>query len=367
MRKIFIALIMVALILSVSLTAYAEESGAAVTLNEGTVADSGAVVVDWSAASPAADGEAQSYSYEQSYTPVQTSPSYSPTQSGYGYAVGIYPQNVETVTVNGVTLVKKTYEVSPDVNPESLVQPFEQDGFRFTKREILRRDLPGETLSRLAFKTAETDTDSDDAALIARQFPGVIEHEEDGYSGQLQLDASTLVTVASEYERYSYPYTKTREVPGLARNDPYYLDKEWNGMVLANVSFKQGAGGLYTATAVYKGTATGKRAAGYVSSVKYFGTLTKEIPGNALYTIIYEGVPIETEPPRIEPIPESDLSAPDLTEQVTTETPEKESTDKIPLPIAIVCIVSGGLSLAAIITVGVPSLRGKFKKKEETE
>jgi hypothetical protein len=205
---------------------------------------------------------------------------------------GYQPQSVESVTENGVLVVKKTYEVPPDADPQSLVQPFEQDGYTFAAREILSRELTGETLARQAQKTATAESETDKEAEILKHFPDAIDHEEDGYSGQLHLDASTLTTDAGEYESYTYPTAKTREVPGLERNDPSYLEREWNGMALSGMTFSQNADGRYTATAVYKGTATGSRPASYVTTAVYRGEVTKTAPGNMLYTVVYEGRPV---------------------------------------------------------------------------
>jgi hypothetical protein len=267
MRKGLFVLAVISCLLALSgVTAYAQTS---VTLTQGGEDDGSVTVVDWGAADA-----------DNSAVPVRDAPA-EPT-----------PVSVDTVTENGVTLVKKTYEVSPDTDPQALVRAFERNGYTFTAREILRRELPGETLSRPAQKTADALSDTDEESEIMLNFPGTIDYEEDGYAGQLHLDGSTVTTDADEYENYTYPYTKTREIPGLDRNDPSYIEKEWNGMVLSGVTFRQGADGRYTATASYKGTATGSRPAGYVTTAVYRGEITKTVPGNILYMVVYEGSPI---------------------------------------------------------------------------
>ncbi len=270
MRKVFTALLTLMLLHILGVAAYADTSVAFTQAEAGSGGD--ATVVDWGAAGSA--------------VPVRD-------------AADTPPQSVETITENGAVIVKKTYELTPGDDPQTLVRPFEQDGHSFKCREILRMELPGETLTRPAVKTALTESDSGDMAEIARQFPDSIDYEDGGYSGRLFLDASTFNTGADGYETYTYAYTKTREVPGLDRNDPSYIDREWNGMALTGMSFKQGPDGKYTALAAYRGTATGKREKGYVTTAVYRGEISMAAPGNILYTVIYEGAPIPEPPPEI--------------------------------------------------------------------
>jgi len=203
------------------------------------------------------------------------------------------PLSIVNSQENGVVIVKRTYEVVRDVDPQSLVQSFEQDGYSFSAREILYRELPGQTIAMFASKAAITVTDSDDAEQIMRQFPATIGYEAGGFSGLLHLDTSTLSTRPDRPETYTYTFTRTREVPGLSRNDPAYLDREWEGMRLTNVSFARGSDGRYTATAIYTGTATGRREVQYITTATYRGEITRELPGNIRFTVVYVGEPIE--------------------------------------------------------------------------
>jgi len=208
------------------------------------------------------------------------------------------PVSVEIYVAGGVPVIKRTYEVAQDFNPQSLVlQPFEQDGHNFAAREILYEVLPGPTHALFASVTARTVTDTDDVAEILRQFPAAIDHAEGGYSGRLHLDVSSISTRPDRPETYTYTFTRTREVPGLPRNDPAYLDRAWNGMTLTNVSFARGWDGLYTATAIYTGTATGSREVNHITTARYYGEITKILPGNVLFTVVYEGIPIVPELP----------------------------------------------------------------------
>jgi hypothetical protein len=282
---------------------------------------------------------------------------------------------VESVIENGVPVVKKTYEALPDADPQALVSAFEQNGFSFICREILRRELPGETLTRQAVKTALTESDTDDKAEILRQFPDTIGHEQDGYSGRLFIDASTFSTEAASFERYTYPYTRTREIPGLDRNDPSYIEREWNGMTLADVSFKQGADGRYTATAVYKGTAAGQRPSGYVTTALYRGELTKTEPGNVLYTVVYEGIPVASEPSDVkEPEPSEppdDSGAEAESDAVIAAAEQPAAMPEEQKPPHLFLIVCGGIFLlgiaAALLCMVIILKRERKQTREEIE
>lgn len=372
MRKISIALIIVCLCLSSGLTAYAQ-TGVTITPSGPEAAADAVTIVDWTAV----DAERNSEMPETYDTgtggyaavpvrDISASESLSPV---------FYPQNVETVTENGVVMVKKTFEVSPDVDPQVLVQPFEQYGYSFVSCEILRQQLPGETLTRPASKTAVYDSDNDDKAEILKQFPASIDYEENGYSGELHLDVSTLFTEAEDFETYTYSYTKSKEFTALDRNDPSYLSKELDGMQLTGVSFtgqrEESVGNSlvptqYTGVAQYTGTAVGKRPISYVTTATYHGEITKTAPGNILYTVIYEGIAIES-PDESEKQPEQDVMEQDATEQDSVN--QTESVEPVNSGITLFHVALTGL--AGILLGGVlipkfePIMRKLLRKNRE--
>jgi hypothetical protein len=278
-----------------------------------------------------------------------------------------YHLSGDVVTENGIPIVKKTFELAPGAEPQTLVQAFEQDGYRFSCREILRRELPGEMLTKQAFKTALTESESDDKAEIMRHFPDTIAHEQDGYSGQLTLDPTSFRTEAASYERYSYSYTKTREISGLDRNDPAYIEREWNGMTLVDVRFKLDADGRYTAAAVYQGTASGKRPSGYITTAVYRGELAKTTPGNVQYTVVYEGMPIaQPTPAPMTDAPETEPADEPITPETEPPITPEESNQPAPFPITAVCAFLIGV-VAATICMAIIYIKERKKTHEEIE
>lgn len=364
MKKISTALIILCLLLLSSVTAYAQ-TNVTITHNDPEAVSDAITITDWTVEATAKDDGDNGYvTYETGTGGVAAVPVYDVAEADSVF----YPISVETVTDHGITFVKKTYEVTPDVDPQMLVQPFEQLGYNFIGREILRKQLPGESLTRAASKTAVVDSDNDNKADILKQFPPTIEHEENGYIGELHLDASSVVTEAEGFDSYTYGYTKTRVIPALPRNDPSYLDKHWNGMVLANASFKQDASGQYTATAIYKGTATGKRPTSYVTTATYQGEIVKTVFGNIMYTVIYEGIPIEPpadveEQPDKE-VPQQDEAAQNDAEQA--ESMEKSVSGFTPLHIALIGF-AGVLIGGAVIPRMESILQKRLHRRKEQE
>jgi len=188
---------------------------------------------------------------------------------------GPQPISVETTTENGVTIIEKTFEYTPGLDPQTLAQPFELDGYSFTSREILRFAASGELSVRPASKSAVIVSDTNDISEVIEQFPDTIHYEQDGYEGMLRLDSTSLVIEPDGYETFTYPFTRTRDIPGIARNDPALVEREWDGMTLSDVSFRRGADGRYTATAVYRGMTTGRRPTSFVATVNYYGEVTQ--------------------------------------------------------------------------------------------
>ena len=132
-----------------------------------------------------------------------------------------------------------------------------------------------EVSARQASRTAITITDCNNAGFIRSQFPSFIEYEQDGYFGRLYLDVTTIQTRPDGPGTYTYTVTRTREITGLQRNDPSYIDRTWQGMTLTGVSFRQEINDRFTATAVYTGTATGRRTVSYITTATFFGEVTR--------------------------------------------------------------------------------------------
>ena len=152
-------------------------------------------------------------------------------------------------------------------------------------------------------KTVTTPAETDDTEELLALLAPTLAYSEDGYTGALSLDPSSISAKAADTTSYSYTLKDTREYTGLDRNDPYYIPKsaEKNGvtLTLADVQWTPMASAgdnsevpsLYKATAVYTGTAWGSKADGYLVTVSYTGEATKAEEGQQMVSIVYEETP----------------------------------------------------------------------------
>lgn len=226
------------------------------------------------------------------------------------------PKDIQNVNENGTALIIKTFEVSPDYLSDQLVEAdFDQNGYRYAKREILKVEETYSTETRLASKIVMVEHEKKEGVLA--KFEPLLDYDEDGFQGQLELDVSAIVTEAAGSESYTYDIFETREYPGFARNDTYGVPKsiDKNGVTLALSDIEwismgnASVDGLavyptYTAVAKYGGKAIGYRTNGYTSTGIYKGEVVKKTPHHIIYAIVYEGtkIPLPPIPPNYVPL-----------------------------------------------------------------
>lgn len=187
---------------------------------------------------------------------------------------GFYPIEIRTEEADGEKLIIKTYQVPADTSVSLLTGEFEKSGRRYEMQEILKK--------------------------LLQLFDPMLAYEEDGYRGQLQLDAGRITTEVSGTEPYRYLVTETRQMSGMDRNDTYYIPKTAckNGVQLqlcdvdwTTMGCGEANGRLtpnrFTATAQYSGYATGSRATEYVATATYVGQVQRAVPGDVLYSIVF--------------------------------------------------------------------------------
>lgn len=222
----------------------------------------------------------------------------SPFQTKY------YPIAVKTTEDMGVRLLVKTYFVPKGTDPQALVEEgLTRRGAAYQVSDILMRELEGDTRTKPVTKTVTTPAETDDTEELLALLAPTLAYSEDGYTGALSLDPSTISAKAADTTSYSYTLKDTREYTGLDRNDPYYIPKtaEKNGvtLTLADVQWTPMASAgdnsevpsLYKATAVYTGAAWGSKADGYLVTASYTGEATKTEEGQQAVSILYEEVP----------------------------------------------------------------------------
>ncbi len=220
------------------------------------------------------------------------------------YTVGShYPVSVQTTEEGGIRLLVKTFAVPEDTDPQTLVEgELTRRGVSYEATDILRRELAGDTEQKMVSQTVTMDTETDKMEDILPLLKPAIEYREDGFSGVLSLDKSSVQAKAAGTSSYAYQLKETKEFAGLDRNDPYYIPKtaEKNGVTLklADVEWTPMASGtensevpsLFSALATYTGTAWGSKADGYTVTAEYIGEVSRTAEGQVLYSIVYEEV-----------------------------------------------------------------------------
>lgn len=225
-------------------------------------------------------------------------------ENANSYTVGsYYPIEVQTAEDNGIRLLVKTFLVSPDTNPQALIQyDLERRGVTYEPTDILRQEIAGEDEKKTVSQTVTMDSETDKLDDILPALASTMAYQEDGFTGTLTLDKDSIRTREAGTSSYAYQMTDTREFSNLDRNDPAYIPKtaEKGGVTLslANVDWTPMASGadnsrvpsLYRATALYTGTAWGSKVDGYTVTAEYTGEVSKATEGQILYRIVYEEV-----------------------------------------------------------------------------
>lgn len=280
MRRIGKPLLACLLVLSMSVTAFAEQPPQTVT-----GADENGTGITITDITPREDEENEQKAEQKT-----------------NYRVGsFYPIEIQTAEEDGTRLLVKTFLVPQGTDPAALIEEgLTRRGVEYQVSDILRRELAGESESKTVTETITMPSDTDDGEKLLALFTGSIPYSRDGFAGTLVLKPESIKTKASDTEGYSYTLKDTKEFSGLDRSDPYYIPKtsQKNGVTLqlADVQWEPMASAaensevpsLFSATATYTGTAWGSKASGYLATASYSGEVTKTESGDQMISIVYE-------------------------------------------------------------------------------
>ena len=224
------------------------------------------------------------------------------------------PEDVRAENRDGQQYLIKLYTLSPEADPAALTEePFEWEGLLYTHWKTQREEIPFQ-ITKQHLETVTIQTDSGALEQILAQLAPTLEYSQDGYTGVLTLDHTTIQTQASGYTSQSYTITDTKQFTGLARNDPSYIPatsvKNGTTLKLSDIAWTVTGTGLaddtlvptsYTATATYTATSSRKVATGYTTTASYTGEITAQGVEAVRYTVTYLGAPLEEGPP--DPLP----------------------------------------------------------------
>lgn len=218
--------------------------------------------------------------------------------------VSVYPAEVRGSEENGIYRLERIYYLTSADDPAAIpTADFEREGRSYTLLDLLKNDLT-ETDTKEHIEVLTLNTDTKDMAEILKLLSSELEvSTEDGYSGVLALDHTSIKVEAAGYKSRSYDVSATRTYPNLSDADTALIPKsvEENGrtLTLADIRWESAAEDQmdgyeltlrYTAVATYTGTATSKYATGYVVTADYGGEVTRTTCDTVVYTAVFSSI-----------------------------------------------------------------------------
>jgi len=220
----------------------------------------------------------------------------------------LYPIGVWESREGGRREIIKTYELNAWENPADIPrESFTREGWLYELTDITRKETASAD-AREHTETVTIDTETNELAEILQLLTPDIEYQaDDGYTGELYLDITSIQVETAGTRTSSHTVTATREYPNLSSNDLSLVPKtitengrtltlagvDWRSQMTAVVDYAQ-IPTSYTAIARYTGTASRTTVIGYTTTAEYHGTVSKIIPGKTLFTAYFLGVPIVT-------------------------------------------------------------------------
>ena len=206
-----------------------------------------------------------------------------------------YPTSVEmTEDDAGNPMIRKTYQLSVSDDPQKLpVADFERDGVD-TKEHS---------------ETVKLSSDTKEMEQILQRLDAQKEvTTEDGHTGVLTLDHTSVKVTADGYGTKKRTLSATRTYPNLSDADvaliPKTIQDNGHTLTLADVRWDSAyqteadeAVVRCCATAQYTGESSSQYVTGYTVTADYSGRVTKTSCDTVVYTAIFDSMPLEGEQP----------------------------------------------------------------------
>ena len=172
--------------------------------------------------------------------------------------------------------VEKVYQLSLSDDPSGIpTEDFVRNGRLYYLLDMTRKNEVGVD-TKPHIETISQASDTNDMETILQQLNAELEvTTEDGYTGILHLDHTTVKVTADGYATKTQALSASRSYPNLSEADvsliPKSIEEKGNTLTLADVQWDSaeqtdGAGGIvtrYTATASYTGSSSYQYATGY--------------------------------------------------------------------------------------------------------
>lgn len=211
-----------------------------------------------------------------------------------------YPIQVEEYLENEQPRIRKEYQLSLSEDPSLIpTGDFERDGRLYYLLDMTRKDEVGVD-TKPHIETITMASDTDDMEKILQLLEAQVETTtEDGYTGMLNLDHTTVKVAADGYATKTQALSATRSYPNLSDADvsliPKTIQEKNKTLTLADVQWESaeqmdGDGAMvtrYTATASYTGSSSYQYATGYTVTADYSGEVAKTGCSVVTYTAIF--------------------------------------------------------------------------------
>lgn len=205
-----------------------------------------------------------------------------------------YPISVEEYTYGSFDelRINKVYQLSLSDDPSGIpTEDFERNGRRYFLLDMIKEDEVGVDTQDYT-DTITQDSDTNDLSAVLKQLdPHREVTTEDGYTGLLALDYTSVTVEAKGYKTSTKSLSATRTYPNLSDADLSLVPKTTtdNGktLTLGAVEWSGGENGYYTATATYTGTSSTRYATGYTVTASYTGQVAKTGCEVVTYTAIF--------------------------------------------------------------------------------
>ena len=268
-----------------------------------------------------------------------------------------YPVSVEEYTYGPLDepRINKIYQLSLSDDPGGIpTGDFDRNGRHYYLLDMVRKDEVGVD-TQPNTETITMDSDTGDLAEVLKRLDAQMEvTTEDGHTGTLVLDHTSVKVEVKGYKTRSRSLSATRTYPGLSDADlelvPKTITDSGKALTLADVQWASD-GTYYTATAKYTGTASSRYATGYTVTASYTGQVAKTNCEVVTYTAIFGSTELEGQGEA--PMPEP---------TAIPEDPTDTGGDGTDWLASLVC-AGGGAVLAAAVFFGIKKMKGRGSEK----
>ncbi len=265
----------------------------------------------------------------------------------------VYPAEVRVSEENGVARLEKIYYLTARDDPSAIPQDdFDREGRHYTLLDVLKNDLTETDVKDYAEVITLESATKDVGEIIKVLEPELEVVTEDGYSGILKPDYTTITVEVAGYKTSSWTVSAKRTYPNLSDADvsliPKNIEDSGRSLTLADVDWQDASTDYvdgdplamrYTAVATYTGTATSRNATGYTVTVDYKGEVSKSSSDTIVYTAVFSS----TDKPQqaVEPVI-PDKSDTNESETVTPATAQPSKARLLLIPVGVAALGAAG-------------------------